>query len=81
MHDRAPESATRYGFGLTEAAVCRLQEILRHERESEVTLDQAWARAIELLGLFRMLLGPISEDPRPQGSNIGALDDEARLSN
>jgi hypothetical protein len=81
MHDRALESAIRYGFGLTEAAVRGLQEILRREGESDITLDQAWARAIELLSLFRMMLGPSPEDPRPQGSNIGALDDEARLSN
>jgi hypothetical protein len=60
IHAHDPE--TRYGLGLTEAEVRRLQDILRREGESEVTLDQAWARAIELLSLFRMLLGPLPED-------------------
>lgn len=60
LHAHDPE--TRYGFGLTEAEVRRLQGILQRETESEVTLDQAWARAIELLSLFRMLLGPLPDD-------------------
>lgn len=51
-----------YGFGLTETEVRRLQDILRREGGSEITLEQAWARAIELLGLFRILLGPLPED-------------------
>jgi hypothetical protein len=62
MDDRALDPYKRYGFGLTESAVRRLQEILRREGETNVTLDQAWAHAIELLGLFRMLLGPRPED-------------------
>ena len=56
------DSQQRYAFGLTEAEVRRLQDILSHDGEPDVTLDQAWARAIELLGLFRMLLGPLPED-------------------
>ena len=62
MDSHAHDLETRYGFGLTEAEVRRLQDILRREGESDVTLDQAWARAIELLSLFRMLLGPLPED-------------------
>jgi hypothetical protein len=62
MDLHAQDSETRYGFGLTEAEVRRLQDILRSEGESEVTLDHAWARAIELLTLFRLLLGPLPED-------------------
>jgi len=52
----------RYGFGLTEAAIRRLQVILRRQGEPDVTLEQAWARAVELISLFRMLLGPLPED-------------------
>jgi hypothetical protein len=52
----------RFGFGLTESEVRRLQDILRRDGE-DLTLEQAWARAVELLSLFRMLLGPIPEDP------------------
>ena len=51
----------RYAFGLTEAEVRRLQDILRREGEV-LTIEQAWNRAIELLSLFRMLLGPLPED-------------------
>jgi len=56
MDDHAFPSDRPYGFGLTEVAVRRLQDILRREGESEVTLEDAWARAIELINLFRMLL-------------------------
>jgi hypothetical protein len=56
MDDRAHDPDRHYGCGLTEDAVRRLQDILRREGESEVTLEEAWARAIELIGLFRMLL-------------------------
>jgi hypothetical protein len=62
MDDLAQDADKRYGFGLTEPEVRRLQDILRREGEAEVTLDQAWTRAIELLSLFRMLLGPLPED-------------------
>lgn len=62
MSDRAPDSERRYGLGLTELQVRRLEDILRREGDADVTLDQAWARAIELLDLFRMLLGPMPED-------------------
>lgn len=52
----------RYGFGLTEGAVRRLQDILRREGALDITLEQAWARAVELISLFRMLLGQLPED-------------------
>jgi hypothetical protein len=57
---------SRFSFGLTEAEVRRLQDILRRGGQ-DVTIEQAWARAIELLSLFRMLLGPLPED-RASGS-------------
>lgn len=62
MEDHAEGPEHRYGFGLTEAEVRRLQDILRRDG-LDLTMEQAWARAIELLSLFRMLLGPIPEDP------------------
>jgi len=69
MDDQTNDSHKRYGFGLTEAEVRRFQDILRREGEAEVTLDQAWARAIELLSLFRMLLGPLPKDPANTGDS------------
>lgn len=55
MDDRA-HIDDRYGFGLTEPAVRRLQDIIRREGGTEITVEHAWARAIELITLFRMLL-------------------------
>lgn len=45
-----------FGLGLTEAEVRRLQYILRRECGVELTLQGAWARAIELLAFARMLV-------------------------
>ena len=56
MDDRVPDPDKRYGLGLTEEAVRCLQDILRREGDTDVTLEQAWARAIELISLFRMFL-------------------------
>jgi hypothetical protein len=82
MEDQhASTTAARYAFGLTEVEVRRLQDIMRRECGVELTLEAAWARAIELLALFRMMLGPIPEDSRPRGSNIGAIDENRSLSN
>lgn len=59
-----PRDERSFGFGLTYAEVNRLREILRRESGKDLTEEQAWARAIQLLALFRMLLGPLPEDPR-----------------
>lgn len=45
-----------YGFGLTEVEIDRLREIIRHDCGVELTLDQAWARGIELLAFAKMLV-------------------------
>ncbi|MFH0828803.1 MAG: hypothetical protein V1907_01325 [Candidatus Kerfeldbacteria bacterium] len=56
-----------FAFGLTPDEVDRFRDIMRRECGVELTPEQAWARAIELLSLFRMLLGPLPEDrPAPQ---------------
>jgi len=82
MEDQQRITATpRFALGLTEVEVRRLQEIMRRECGIDLTLEAAWARAIELLALFRMMLGPIPEDPRPESSNIGAIDENRSLSN
>ena len=47
---------SRFGAGLTEAEVRRLQDILRRESHVELTLEQTWERAIELLSFTKMLL-------------------------
>jgi len=74
-------TVAHYALGLTEAEVRRLQDILRRECGMEVTLEVAWARAIELLALFRMLLGPFPGDARDASSNIVAIDESRVLRN
>lgn len=46
----------RFGAGLTEAEVRRLQTILREDCDAELPLPEVWSRAIELLSLVEMLL-------------------------
>ena len=52
-----------YAFALTQSEVERFRDVMRRESGTELTMAEAWARAIELLALFRMLLGPLPEDP------------------
>lgn len=47
---------------LTQADVDRFKDIMRRECGAELTNEEAWSRAIELLAMFRMLLGPLPED-------------------
>jgi hypothetical protein len=44
-----------YGYGLTEREVLRLRDIIGRECGVELTIEAAWARAIELVALARML--------------------------
>ncbi len=64
MLGTGPANESRFAFGLTTPEVERFRDIMRRECGVELTLEQAWARAIELLSLFRMLLGPLPEDTR-----------------
>lgn len=45
----------RYSFGLTEREVLRLQDIVRRNCGVELSLQDAWARAIELVAFTRTL--------------------------
>ena len=51
-----PISGERVGASLSEPEVRRLQDILRRECGAELTLEQAWARGIELLAFAKLLL-------------------------
>lgn len=46
----------RFGAGLTEAEVRRLQTILREDCGADLPLPEVWRRAIELLSLVEMLM-------------------------
>ena len=69
-----PEDEARFGAGLTEVEVQRLQAVLREECGVDVGLPEAWGRAIELLSLVEMLLQwrGVLVDP-PGGSSEFAL--------
>lgn len=59
LPDRLLEGANspmRFGAGLTEADVARLQLILREQCGREVTMPEAWSRAIEILSLVEVLV-------------------------
>lgn len=53
--DRAVDPE-RFAFGLTQAEVARLRDIMRRECGVELTMEAAWTRAIELLAFAKVLL-------------------------
>lgn len=57
----------RFGFGLTQADVDELRELIHRECGESLSPEDAWKRAAELLALFRMLLGPLPEDSGAAG--------------
>jgi hypothetical protein len=61
----------RFGAGLTEAEVRRLQAILREQCGRDVALSEAWPRAIELLSLVEMLLGTSDKLPSDAALSTG----------
>ncbi len=48
--------AQRFAMGLTEREVERLRDILRRTRGLELTREEAWAKAIQLLSLGQTIL-------------------------
>lgn len=56
MEERSGQPLQRFGAGLTEAEVRRFQAILKEDCGADLSLPEAWSRAIELLSLVEMLL-------------------------
>lgn len=54
----------RFAFSLSQADVEEFRELIHRECGEELSLEEAWKRASEVLALFRMLLGPLPEDQR-----------------
>ena len=46
----------RFAGGLPEAEVLRLRDILRREHGVELSMEETWARALDLLSFFKALL-------------------------
>lgn len=70
--DTDSESSGPGGFALTQADIDEFKGIVRRECGVEMSDREAWSRVIELLSLYRMMLGPIPEDPeaRPAGPEV-----------
>lgn len=60
----------RFGAGLNEAEVRRLQVILRGQCGVDVGLPEAWSRAIALLTLVEMLLASDGDHMRDGGTSM-----------
>ena len=54
---------------LTTANVEEFRALLQQESGVILEQDEAWRRARQLVGLYRMLMGPIPEDPGVQTSD------------
>jgi len=54
--------------GLTRDDAIAFQQLMRAECGVELTLEEAWSRASQLVILARMLIRPIPEDPEVQTS-------------
>ena len=59
----APQADGRFAFGLAPTDVEEFRAILQTECGETLSLEEAWSRAIEVLALCRMLLGPLPDDP------------------
>lgn len=70
-----------FAFGLMSREVERFRDIMRREYGEELDREAVWARAIEVLALFRMLVGPAPEASSVESSSIGAVDGNEHLSN
>ena len=54
---------------LTEDDVQAFRRLMLSECGVELSLAEAWTRAIKMIAMFRALLGPIPEDPGPAGGS------------
>ena len=63
------------GFPLTQEDIDEFKALMRDECGVDLSNQEAWNRATELLGLFRMLMGPIPED-----SEVGQMPDVVQTS-
>ena len=62
LADAQDVEPARFAFGLSQADVEEFRELIHKECGEELSPEEAWKRASEVLALFRMLLGPLPED-------------------
>jgi hypothetical protein len=68
-----PPGGGRFAFGLTAGEVGEFRDILKSECGESLSLEDAWSRAIEVLALCRMLLGPLPDDPSVVQTSSGLV--------
>jgi hypothetical protein len=59
----APIVTIEPASALTPAKVDEFRALLERECGVSLEFDEAWRRASQLISLYRMLMGPIPEDP------------------
>jgi hypothetical protein len=72
----ATESATveaQPTAGLSRAAVEEFRLLMQQECGVPLSLEEAWRHATKLVSLYRMLMGPLPEDPAVRTSGTLAL--------
>jgi hypothetical protein len=57
----APDSTPTHA--LSPEDIREFQDLVRHETGVDLSAQEAWDRAIELIALIRMLIRPDPEDP------------------
>jgi hypothetical protein len=63
-HDPRPlHDEPRFAFGLPPSQVDRLRRVLSRCENREVSLEEAWGRAAELMGLARTMLEVLAKNP------------------
>lgn len=63
LRTRPDSSSPQSTIPLAEQDVAEFQALMKESCGVELSTSEAWSRAIELLNFFRMLLGPIPDDP------------------
>lgn len=63
-----PRDAGNLPFVLTPSDIREFQRLIQEHCGVSLTETEAWNRATELVALYRMLIGPIPEDPAVSGS-------------
>lgn len=63
----------RFAFGLSPTDVEEFRDILQSECGETLSLEETWSRAIEVLALCRMLLGPLPNDPSAVQTSSGLV--------
>ena len=75
-HPGQVRDPARFAFALSQADVEEFRELIHRECGEDLSPEEAWKRASEVLALFRMLLGPLPEDRAgvsyPQASTLTA---------